>query len=147
MRANVKAVLQRDGHDCAVACVVYLLRCLGVRCAYDAILADLCPTAHDGVHPSFLEGYLRNRCGLNVTAGEMTMEDIALHTRRGRPCLLVLNEHYAVATRVARGKVSLMDPLAGSSAVPVGDVAAIWADTTRHGATYDQYAIAAWAAE
>jgi ABC-type bacteriocin/lantibiotic exporter with double-glycine peptidase domain len=141
---TTRPVSQRAGHDCGVACAVYVLRRLGLRCAYDAVLADLQPTAHDGVHPSTLEGYLRNRCGLNVTAGEMSLEDVRHHTRARRPVVLVVNEHYVVAVRVARGKVLLMDPQQGYADTPVEDVEAIWRDETRHGAVYDQYGIAAW---
>jgi ABC-type bacteriocin/lantibiotic exporter with double-glycine peptidase domain len=136
-------VRQLDGHDCGATCVYGVLRVLKLRVRRSEVARALLTDDLDGTHPAAVEAYLRQQ-GLKVSAGNMSLKDLAHHTKAGRPVILAVKGHYLVAVHATRTHVTVHDPEQGKLKMHANDLEAIWHDTTRSGAVYDHYGIVAY---
>ncbi len=88
-----------------------------------------------------------------MTAGPLTLEDLAELFRQGRPVIVAMQTpvapadgkragHYAVVLGVGLGQVFLQDPAAGRLMLAEADFLALWHDEGAGGVKYDQLGIA-----
>jgi ABC-type bacteriocin/lantibiotic exporter with double-glycine peptidase domain len=136
-------VRQRDGIQCAAACVTSVARYFGQRLSLADATAALLTTDHDGADPSAIHAFFRRR-GFKVQAGDMEAADLRHATRHGRPVVAVTAGHYVCVCGWDRGWVAVQDPACGLCWVPYTDFEGTWKDTGRWGATYDSFGLAVW---
>ncbi len=125
MLLNLPDLRQANGHDCGPAAV----RCLLAFHNVHAPVPLACPL--DGCDPRHIESHLRERIGLNVHAGQLTIADIRHLCDDGRPPILLVTwpgdgSHYVIARGVSRGRVYIHDVDDGRKAIPEADFLVAW---------------------
>lgn len=135
-------VRSHAGHDCAVAAYRTVV---GYFTGTPAAPADW-GTEWAGGHPAYLLPQLR-LAGLRCQDGEMDLADLAYHTGRNRPVIVLVRldgvGHYAVVRGVdARGRVHLQDPERGRVTLGKRAFGAAWHDTDNMGTRFLGYGIA-----
>lgn len=135
-------VRQVEDHDCGPACLRSVLQLFG--------RPDSRPIPHtpqDGCDPRTVEHVLRQH-GLQVIAGEMSIADLAHHTRAYRPVMCPIqlhgSGHWVIVAGVVNGHVWFHDPLAGMSSLRLGQFLSNWHDTDRLPAIWDSWGVAVW---
>jgi ABC-type bacteriocin/lantibiotic exporter with double-glycine peptidase domain len=136
---------QEDAHSCGPAVVRCLLKFHHVAGA----TPPACPL--DGLDPRTLETHLRERVGLSVTAGQMTLDDVAHLCDHARPPILLVSwpgdgcSHYVMGRGVSRGRIYLHDPDVGRRSLPVAEFLPLWtAADGRLSRPLRRWGIAAW---
>jgi ABC-type bacteriocin/lantibiotic exporter with double-glycine peptidase domain len=145
MLLDLPPTLQQSTHDCGPAAV----RCL---LAFHRVVAPIpvaCPL--DGCDPRAIEAHLRERCGLSVVAGQLTVADLRHLCDDGRPPILLVtwagdaDSHYVICRGVSRGRIYVHDVFDGRKAVPEGEFLAAWHATDgRLSKPLRRWGIAAW---
>lgn len=136
-------VKQRAPYDCGEA---------AARCAfayfnleYPDLTAAGWPNPIDGLDPRVLEAVFRV-AGLNVQAGEMTLEDLKHHAANDRPVLALIrlgkDGHWVVSRGVSRNRVYVMDPAGVAGAYSSAEWHERWRDICRGGHVFYQFGIA-----
>lgn len=149
MPARVPDVRQKSNHDCGVACALAVIAALSgdgpeaIEAARPAVERDLRPSKTDGVDPRTLESYFRE-AGFRVLAGEMDLTDLNQQTRRGRPVVCVVKDHYVIATSRVGGCVQYLDPAWGLRRMTDAAFAAWWEDRDRLGSAYHHFGLIVW---
>lgn len=139
---------QVDSYDCGPTVAAATLDALGFDAAeVDRLVASIPCTPANGTCPSTLEAFFRS-CGCSGQVGEMTVSDLAHHTRRGRlVCCLVQRNgfgHWVVVYRVAYGEVYWHCPVDGLSSSNAVKFRRHWWDWDRRGTAYPGFGLAVW---
>ncbi|HYE77948.1 MAG TPA: cysteine peptidase family C39 domain-containing protein [bacterium] len=137
-----------DDEHCGAVCAAVALDLCGFAPdeATARVARGLPVTSLDGVDPRTMEAFLR-RQGLRCQSGEMTVKDLAHHTRQGRPVLCLVADHgghWVVVTGTYSRSVAYHDPMDGTRARTPAEWEAAWYDVDRYGCEYRRFGLAVW---
>lgn len=138
---TIPDIRQSGEHNCGEVIVTCAFRLFGVP--YDA---PRLATEADGMHPSTIEGVLRN-AGLHVQSGTMTLADLAHHTRLGRLVCCPINiygGHWVGVAGTTSARVRFHCPVKGDVGLTRAQWLRVWKDSTRAGHAFDSWGIATW---
>lgn len=138
--------LQRSGYSCGAAALRSVLAFHGIS-ETEQTLADVLGTdPQGGTSPSDILAVVRS---LPLTAeahGGMTADDLKCCCADSTPVLCPIQlhggGHWVAVAGVTPTSVVVMDPAAGTVAIPIGDFLAAWHDTDSAGQRFDRYGIA-----
>ena len=135
---------QKGEHDCGEAAVSCVLKFFNVPTAKKKFA-----TLQDGADPRQLEAALR-LSGLNVLAGEMTIEELRHFCKTDRPVICLIKwetdaeSHYVVVRGVEHKKVFIHDVQSGYVAVNLSKWNAMWLAKGRMNEVFRCWGIVAW---
>lgn len=130
---------QRNNYSCGPVAVRIALDYLGAR-------GRRVPASPiDGTDPRTLESALW-LAGVAVQAGQMDVDDLRHHTRKGRPVIALVQEdgvgHWIAVAGVERGRVHSVCPVRGVVAERSDEFDGRWWDSDRFGAEYVRWGLA-----
>jgi ABC-type bacteriocin/lantibiotic exporter with double-glycine peptidase domain len=136
-------IRQKDGWSCGPTAAAIVLTHLEVPVPKSIPIGS--PV--DGTDPLALVSFFR-QAGLAVQAGEMTLDDLAHHTKLGRPVICLMRDdgdgHYVVVAGVERRRRVLYQcPAYGPKAEPVGRFGKRWWDQGRD-CRYEKWGVAVY---
>lgn len=150
MLLNVLDLRQIDNFDCGPAAARVAISAYGYRVSQASITNALFSNNMDGTDPRTLEAMLRKN-GWRVLSGDMTIEDLKVQTKLGRPVIVLVTldcgGHYVTVRGVRRGKVHFHDSRhysGGFKSLPIQEFEAAWYDFDRFGAEYRNFGLALW---
>ena len=128
---------QMKGHDCGHTVVLIVCKHAGVDPP-----ADL-SNCHQGLSPDTVEA-LDRAAGLNVLAGNMTVDDLAFLTKDRLVQCPIKPGHWVVVRGVARRRIHVQDPFEGPLIHSLAWWNEHWGDTTKSGQFFSQWGICAF---
>ena len=135
----VPIVHQRDDHDCGPACVEAVASYYGRVVDFDSLVVACRTTFKHGTDPEDLVSVLLAG-GLRSQIDEpMTIDELSEAAANGPvicPIVAYGSGHWCVVVKVAKTRITVMDPASSSRAyrtLPVSDWLRRWHDTDRRG--------------
>ena len=125
MLLTLPDIRQTNNHDCGEAAVRCVLGFHGIKAA-----VSLATEPH-GTDPVQIESALR-KIGMQVTAGEMSIDDLKHYCDTGRPVIALVHwpegkdSHWIVVRGVSRSWVYYHDVESGSAKIKSADFDACW---------------------
>ncbi len=145
-----KGRLQNYDWDCGPCAAGTALELLGVEQGLASKLLLSLPCGERGTDPATMEAWLRT-IDCRTQSGDMTVRDLAHHTRLERPVLALIQSdgdgHWVAVNSANARSVFYYCSVWGQSKMSARQFQKLWWDWDRRGNSYPGFGIALWSAE